>query len=357
MGPEPLGSTELPARRLEPRARALAWCIVLAACGSDPAPALPVPRTTTQATADTVPEGPPAESAGPDSEIAADDRYPADLFARPRTCEIPSPPPSGIEESLGVEYRRVDGAPLHLDVARPSSAGTRPLVVFVHGGGWEVGDREYHSTDIRVLAGLGYVAASIDYRLAPEHRFPAAASDVRCAVRYLSTRTDLGIDPGRIALAGFSAGGHLAALVGLAPADPSLDDVPCELDPAPVRAVVSYFGIYDLLRTDDLRSRTRTMLTTFLGPDASEARARLASPIHAVTPEGPAVLLVHGVEDPVIPFEHAVLMRDALLERRVPADLVAIDAGHGFLLRSPRPELRPALCATLAFLERALAPR
>jgi dipeptidyl aminopeptidase/acylaminoacyl peptidase len=66
------------------------------------------------------------------------------------------------------------------------------------------------------------------------------------------------------------------------------------------------------------------------------------------------MLLVHGIDDPVIPFEHSVLMRDALLAEHVPADLVAIDAGHGFLLRSPRPELRPALCATLSFLERAL---
>jgi acetyl esterase/lipase len=284
------------------------------------------------------------------------DPYPADLFARPSACEIPTEPSAGIEEARAVEYRRVDGAPLHLDVARPSS-GTHPLVVFVHGGGWEVGDRGYHSTDIRVLAGLGYVAASIDYRLAPEHPFPAAVSDVRCAVRYLATRADLGIDPRRIALIGFSAGAHLAALVAVTPSAPSLDDVACALDPAPVRAVVAYFGIYDLSRTDDFRSRTRTMLETFLGSDATSDRARLASPLHAVSRDAPAMLLIHGTEDPVIPFEQSVEMRDALLQHQVPADLVAVDFGHGFLLRSARPELRPALCATLAFLERALGAR
>lgn len=331
--------------------------VALVGCSQEPAPAAPIPTTIVHAVEEEPvaveePEPPPIEEPEPPPAPYLDD-----LFARPRTCGIPPEPTTGFEESLGVEFRRAGDVPVLLDLARPSAPGPHPLVVFVHGGGWRVGERVHLARETRIFAGLGYVAATLDYRLAPEHLFPAAASDVRCAVRYLSTRTDLGIDPRRIGLVGFSAGAHLVALAAVSPSDPALDDVPCEIaEPARVRAVVGYFGIYDLRRSAGLGNATRNMVGNFLGPEAI-ARAPLASPILAASAESPAMLFVHGSDDEVVPISESVAMRNALREHDVPTDLVRIEGiGHGFILRSTRPEVRPATCATLAFLERALEP-
>jgi acetyl esterase/lipase len=334
--------------------------VALAGCASEPAPAAPIaPLTVVHA----VDEEPPQAAEEPEPAAVVEEPepppapYPGDLFARPRTCEIPPEPATGFEETLAIEFRRAGGVPVLLDLARPSTPGPHPLVVFVHGGGWRVGERVHLARETRIFAGLGYAAATLDYRLAPEHVFPAAASDVRCAVRYLSTRTDLGIDPRRIGLVGFSSGAHLVALAAMSPSDPALDDVPCEIaEPARVRAVVGYFGIYDLRRPASLAGATRNIVANFLGPEASTL-APLASPIVAASAESPAMLFVHGSDDEVIPISESIAMRNTLRQHGVPTDLVRIEGiGHGFILRSQRPEVRPATCATLAFLERTLEP-
>jgi acetyl esterase len=101
-----------------------------------------------------------------------------------------------------------------LRVYRPDGEGPLPLVAYVHGGGWMLGSVESFDSVVRALANAaGAVVASIEYRLAPEHPFPAGLDDVRCAVRWLAANAaDLGADPERLAIAGDSAGGNLATV-------------------------------------------------------------------------------------------------------------------------------------------------
>jgi acetyl esterase len=132
----------------------------------------------------------------------------------------PAPP-----EVAQVTELRADGP--HGDIAlrlyRPlvpaaSSASGQPVVVYFHGGGWVIGDLDSHDTLCRELAnGSGVTVVSVDYRLAPEHRFPAAADDCIAATRWVHAQAaDLGLDPDRMAVGGDSAGGNLAAVVSLA---------------------------------------------------------------------------------------------------------------------------------------------
>jgi acetyl esterase len=127
----------------------------------------------------------------------------------------------GDRETVGkVEDRQVPGAMGSIPVRfyTPSGTGPFPILVFFHGGGWVIGNRETHDATCRALTNAaGCIVASVDYRLAPEHKFPAAVEDSYAATRWIADHaTSIGADPTRIAVGGDSAGGNLAATVSLA---------------------------------------------------------------------------------------------------------------------------------------------
>ena len=274
------------------------------------------------------------------------------------TCSLPAAPrPGAVVRRPGLAYRQLGQRVLRLDLVAPPGPARHPLVMLVHGGGWRAGERGHLADEIDRLATLGYAAASIDYRLAPEHRFPAAVSDVRCAIRFVRVEADrLGIDPTRVAAIGFSAGGHLVALTALGD-DPALDDVACEHEASPVPdAWVAYFAPFDL--TDVSRwpqPAARVLVERFLGgrPEDGPERAAAASPLLRVRARVAPALLVHGTSDAVVPVTQSVRMRDRLKGTASAVDLVVVPgAGHGFRLFAGDPELRTASCSTIAFLQR-----
>lgn len=235
--------------------------------------------------------------------------------------------------------------PQALDVARPAKGDGHPIVVVVHGGGWVGGDKADHRADIQRLAGQGYVALSVNYRLVRgwQNRFPAATADVRCAVRWAKAHAaEIGGDASRVFAVGLSAGAHLAALLGTSPDDARLDDGTCPIDGSPsVRSVVSYYGRMDLRRAP-----IPDYLVAFIGREGDwMERERIASPLLQVTPATSPMLFVHGTADGVVPIDHSRLMHDAVAD----SELVELPGfGHGFALFSdPR-----AGCATLRFLRR-----
>lgn len=276
------------------------------------------------------------------------------------TCAAPDVPAEddpAIDVVHDVVYASPKGQDQHVDLARPKGKGPFPLVVFVHGGGWTAGSRKLFRKDIRRLASIGYVAATIDYRLANKtpNVFPAGIADVRCAIRWLrSEAKTYAIDPAHVAVIGASAGAHLAAMVGAQADDPTLDG-PCPVTgDAHVQAVVGYYGPYDL-RTPKAHFSGKMPLAIqeFLGAEAESVpkRALAASPLPHVGKAMPPTLLLHGVEDTIIPIAQARAMKKALDAAAVPSLLVEVDGKHGHhgfpLLVTTRPRVT---CTTLAFL-------
>lgn len=248
--------------------------------------------------------------------------------------------PGGVVAYPDITYQTLPGyRPLKLDLFLPpksfAATGPRPLVVYVHGGGWMAGGprRSAAYTDWpRVLAALaarGYVVASVSYRFSREAPFPAAIQDVKAGIRWLRARASTyNIDPSRAAIWGQSAGGHLAALAGVtchvAALEPGARIVPGNANVETVastaagsdaasdcvQAVVGWFGIYDFATMPKRTSPPPGMPpgpsadNLFLGCPAGDCTAeqrRQASPIAYVRRDAPPFLLMHGSNDHTVP--------------------------------------------------------
>jgi len=235
------------------------------------------------------------------------------------------------------------GQPLCLDIFRPAAAGPhgqqtrRPAVVQVHGGAWVLGFKEYQGIPLLThLASTGWVGFNVDYRLSPAATFPEHLIDVKRALAWIREHADeLGVDPDFIVVTGGSAGGHLAALVGLTADDPEYQPGFEAADTA-VQAVVSFYGVYDLTNRLGIRSnRHRGMLERLVikrsFADARELFSR-ASPIDRVSAAAPPFLVVHGTRDTLTPVEDARHFVEKLREvSREPALYIEMHgAEHAF---------------------------
>lgn len=279
-------------------------------------------------------------------------------------CTLPALPGSGdVHLDTGVVYSTpyrgtASAEPQRLDVAWPKAGADHPLVLVIHGGGWTSGSRLEHRQDILRLAGQGYVAAAVDYRLVQgwRDRFPAAPSDVRCAVRWAKANAArFGADPSRVLVIGASAGAQLAALLAVAPDASGLDDGTCELgtSAATVTAAVSYYGRMDLTRAP-----IPDYLVTYIGRDGDwMAREALGSAVRHVDRADAPMLLVHGRADGTVSIEQSRLMQRALAAAGVPVALVELaDQGHAFPLFGDSGDQRTGACATLSFLAHFARP-
>jgi len=239
--------------------------------------------------------------------------------------------------SAGVErdvvYRTVAGIDLKMDLYYPQTGSVPyPAVIYVHGGGWTSGSKTGGAgmRDVPTLLDHGYVVAAIDYRLAPEWRFPAQIEDVSCAVRYLRVHAEeFGIDPERIGAYGGSAGGHLVALLGTADEGAFPGDCPWEAS-GRVQAVVDIFGPADFSLFEFLGSDKAEEV--FGASDATDPVFVEASPVAWVSPDDPPFLILHGNRDPVVPLSQSQSLYDHLLAASVPVEFVVVkNAGHGFV--------------------------
>jgi acetyl esterase/lipase len=242
-----------------------------------------------------------------------------------------------------LEPRRFDAAPgLPVDVYRAPGEGRRPLVAVVHGGSWTGGGLGEAAHLDRILATAGYVVADVSYRLAPAHLFPAAVSDVKCALGRLRARADeFGIDPARVAILGRSAGGELALVAAYSAGDARLPPA-CEVEDAPVSAVVSIYAPTDLAWGHAHPSRPDVIhgpatLETYLGgtPEAKPDAYALGSATSWVARALPPTLLIHGLADQLVSPEHARRLAAALGVAGRPVELLLVPfADHGFDRRS-----------------------
>lgn len=238
-------------------------------------------------------------------------------------------------------YARRGELELLADVHRPSSGEAAPAVVIVHGGSWARGTRGRMERVARAVAAHGFVAVNVEYRLAPEHPYPEPLQDVLAAVAWVrGNAARLGVDPRRIALWGYSAGGHLSALAASRPGD--LD--PSDGEDARVQACVLGSAPSDLRRFGGARAVARLVG----GPPLElPLIVRAASPLFAVHAESPPTFLYHGRDDWIVGVEHSQDLRDALAAEEVPVRLLETPRGHLTQLICPENVLAEAL----AFLD------
>ncbi|MGW4647852.1 alpha/beta hydrolase fold domain-containing protein [Kitasatospora sp. NPDC004289] len=215
-------------------------------------------------------------------------------------------------------YATVDGTGLQLD-ALPAhqGSGPRPAVVYVHGGGWKIGDRTDGYPWGTWFTARGYQVFTIDYRLLPHADWRSGVGDVKAAVGWVrDNAATLGVDPARISLFGESAGGHLALMAAYTEGDPMFPPTEPHRDTS-VRTVLSFYGTTDF--DDAVANSTapgliRQATREYVGGTKEQQPERwyASSPLHHVRPGLPPTLSVHGKDDRLIPVSQSRLLGQAL---------------------------------------------
>ena len=235
-----------------------------------------------------------------------------------------------------LEFSKPAGMALHLDLYLPTNVATpRPVVVFVHGGGWKNGSRKSARRTASWLTEHGFIVAGIDYRLTDVAGWPAQIDDCNAAVRWLRDNAKkYNIDPDRIGAWGTSAGAHLAVLMGTRP------DSKTDSKSGGVIAVCDWFGPTDLLsmppnnvgngRTEqDVANSNGALLLRATVRDVPDL-ARDASGLHHVSSNDASFLIMHGSEDPGVPLNQSTRLHQSLIDAGVASQIEVINgAGHG----------------------------
>ncbi|KIS29152.1 esterase [Arthrobacter sp. SPG23] len=249
--------------------------------------------------------------------------------------------------AIAVGFRR-----LAMDIWLPrTAAGPVPVVVWIHGGAFQLGDRRElpptfaRDSVFRLLNEAGIACATVDYRHALEAPFPAQLHDLKAAVRYLREHArSLGIDPDRIGAWGESAGGHLAALLGVTGTREDLEGgLGVQGHSSAVSAVVDFYGVSSLpdMPVMDLPSGLMSGALVaavppgmsmepgpmLVGGSADPALLAAASPLGHVTAGAPPFLLIHGDSDGLVPLSQSELLAAALTDAGVRNELVTIRGG------------------------------
>lgn len=269
-----------------------------------------------------------------------DDHYPARI----------TPWPGGVTSLADVTYSVIPGyRPMIVDIyLPPREQGPRPLILYVHGGGWVGGNTRHGGATadfpaaLARLAAEGFVVASLEYRLAAEASFPAQAHDVRAALRFLKgNAAHYGIDPARTGIWGGSAGGHLSALAALSCGDASLDPAGTTAPAGSecVQSSVIWYGVFDFAALAASRpGGADGGAVTLLGCDAvcrAEDYAP-ASPVTYIDANDPPMLLIHGDNDRVVPVAQSHLAEERLRAAGVQVESIYIPAvDHSFIGADP----------------------
>jgi len=250
--------------------------------------------------------------------------------------------PEGFVANRDLEYAKIGDKSLLLDIYTPKQSDlSRPLIVWIHGGGWQNGSKD-RCPALRFLD-QGFVIASINYRLSHEAIFPAQIEDCKAAIRWLRENAKTyHIDPERVGVWGSSAGGHLVALLGTSG---DVEDLEGTADKSKhssrVQAVCDFFGPTDLLQMDAHALASAPFKHD--APDSPEAKliggpiqehkkeADRANPIKYVSADDPPFLIVHGEQDPLVPIHQSRILHDALRTAGVEVKFHTVKgAEHGF---------------------------
>ncbi len=245
--------------------------------------------------------------------------------------------PAGVKAFRDLEYVPAGHERQKLDLYTPEGEGPYPLVIWIHGGAFRMGSKA--PCPALWLVEEGYAVAGINYRLSQHAIFPAQIEDCKAAVRWLRAHAaEYHLDPEHFGAWGASAGGHLAAMLGVTGGVAEFEKGENLDQSSRVQAVCDWFGPTDF-----------TLMNQFPGdmdhdaPDSPEAqliggpvqenkeKAQRANPVTYVTADDPPFLIMHGDKDPLVPFNQSELLDAALRKAGVPVTFHVVQgAGHGF---------------------------
>jgi acetyl esterase/lipase len=251
-----------------------------------------------------------------------------------------------IEQQFDIVFGKGGEVDLKLDFARPSKGGPFPLIICIHGGGWQKGHHHGYRWAIKWLAEKGYAAATVEYRLAPKYKFPAQVEDVKAAVRFFRAKAkEFNIDPDRIGAWGDSVGGYLATMLGLTDKKDNLEGNGGNPDySSKVQAVVNYYGGADLrtwkldalgdvaIRLGFNGKDLNGVIKDFVGTaDRNDPITKRATAATYADPKDPPILTIHGTLDILVPIDEGRRFHEALKKAGVDSTLVEMPgANHGF---------------------------
>jgi acetyl esterase/lipase len=237
-----------------------------------------------------------------------------------------------------VRFAQIGERTLEADLYLPDRKSRPPLIVWIHGGAWRGGSK--NGIPLGKLVDDGYAIFSVDYRLSTEVKFPAQIHDIKAAIRFLRAHgEEWHLTPEQIVVAGDSAGGHLAALVGVSNGMAELEGKvgECLTQSSAVQGIISFYGAANL--TTILKQSTPHGLSVripaldlLLGgqPETVPELARLASPVYQVDQHDPPLLLLHGDQDEQMPVNQSLELYGAYKKAKASVQLEIVHgAGHG----------------------------
>ncbi|MBW4538704.1 MAG: alpha/beta hydrolase [Myxacorys chilensis ATA2-1-KO14] len=236
-------------------------------------------------------------------------------------------PTQEIRKTTGIQVASPDGVQLTMNAYRPIEPGKNPTIIMIYGGAWRTGSPSANENFSQYMAARGYTVMAIDYRHAPQYKFPTQTTDIKTALEFIRQHAnEYDIDINRIAVMGRSAGGHLAKLTGF------------QSQVLPIRAIVSYYGPVELtLGYDDPPSPDpldiQAILRSFLGgtPQELPELYRQASPYEYVKPELPPTLLIYGKRDHVVQSKYGRALYENLNKNGNTAVFIEVPwAEHAF---------------------------
>lgn len=235
--------------------------------------------------------------------------------------------PVEIEEIKDIEYKNVKGKSLQLDMYRLRKMEKAvPLLVFIHGGGWQGGQRADYMVYLIPFAQRGYVTATVSYRLLADGAYPACVEDITDAFKWFYSHSEeYGYDPERIAVVGGSAGAHLAMLAayGWNKQSSNTDSFLNPESNHKIKAVVDIYGPVDLTTE---YARNHSLVTSFLGKSYDESPEIYleASPVKYLDKNDPPTLILQGTSDDLVPASQSVFLKERLDSLGVPAELYCL---------------------------------
>lgn len=255
--------------------------------------------------------------------------------------------PEHYDAEIDLVYTEVNGWKGRLDLyTNPISEKPTPIVINIHGGGWNHGVKESQTGFGRFFE-AGYAVANVAYRLVHIAPAPAPIRDVRCALIYIQKHSkEYNIDPNKIVIMGGSSGGHLALMAGLL-GDNKKFDVNCTYD-----SKIKVAAIIDKYAPTDLTHIVKGSVKRWLGENHKNTTfVKSVSPINYVDKDSPPVFIVHGTDDPLIPYQQSLLLDKKLKSNNVKTTFVAIaGGGHGKFSKEKRLEINEKLWAFLKAL-------